>query len=148
MTRRVLLVGSVTLLGMDQLSKILISLKLPPGSSIAVFGNFLRLTHIRNPRGVFGLSFGAVPLVPLSLVAIALLLILLFRTTHNGPSSLGISLVLGGALGNLVDRLRFSEVIDFLDFGIARYRWPTFNLADAGVTAGVILLLLKGWKGR
>ncbi len=148
MRRRPLLIGSLAILAVDQLSKLLISSKLLPGDSIAVLGRFFRLTYIRNPRGVFGLSFGGIPLVPISLVAVAFLLILLFRTTSIGSSPLAISLILGGAVGNLVDRLRLGEVIDFLDFGVGRYRWPTFNLADAGVTVGAILLLLTGWKRK
>lgn len=148
MTRRALLTGSLLLLAADQLSKFLVSLKLSPEHSIPVLGSFFKLTYLRNPRGVFGLSFGELPLIPLSLVAIALLLIIFLKTPHKGAAPLAISLILGGALGNLVDRLRLGEVIDFLDFGLGRYRWPTFNLADAGVTVGAILLLLTAWKRK
>jgi len=137
--------GSLTLL-LDQLSKILIASKLSPGDSVPILGDLLWFGYTRNPRGVFGLSFGPVPLVPVSLIAIAVLFLLLFRMTGRGSAPLAISLILGGAVGNLIDRVRLGEVIDFLDFGLGRYRWPTFNLADAGVTVGALLLLLTGWR--
>ena len=83
-----------------------------------------------------------------SLVAIGVVIYLFWRLPGGSRrESLALGLVAGGALGNLVDRLRLGEVIDFLDIGVGdRYRWPTFNLADAAVTIGVLLLVL--WLGR
>jgi signal peptidase II len=104
----------------------------------------LRLTHIRNPNAAFGLSFGrGVPLLPFALLAICILLLAFYKTGSRGGVGLaGLSLVLGGALGNLIDRVRFREVVDFVDIGIGKFRWPVFNVADSCVTVGVILLIL------
>jgi signal peptidase II len=73
-----------------------------------------------------------------------LLLIWFFRLKEGDIRlQLGLSLILGGALGNLIDRLRFGEVIDFLDFYLGPYHWPAFNLADSAITAGTFLVALS-----
>lgn len=148
MRKRNILIGSGILLILDQLSKSIVSRRLVLGQLVPVIGDLFRLRYITNPGGVFGLSFWGVPLLPISFVAVALLLILLFRTELRGMSGVGLSLILGGGMGNLIDRLSFGEVIDFLDFGFGTYRWPTFNLADAGVTIGVVLFILGSWRMR
>ena len=130
--------------GVDQFSKYLVSENLELNSSLSLVGSILRLTHIRNPNAAFGLSFGrGVPLLPFALLAICILLVVFYKTGGKGGVGFaGLSLVLGGALGNLIDRLRFREVVDFIDIGVGRFRWPVFNFADSCVTVGVILLIL------
>ncbi|MFC1982764.1 signal peptidase II [Chloroflexota bacterium] len=125
----------------DQLSKIWIRANLPIGQSLFEIG-FFRVIHIQNT----GAAFGIFPDQPVALTiisfigAIALVLCALlsrrclpFLDNMLGKSALG--LVLGGTIGNLIDRFRFSYVTDFLDFGF----WPTFNIADSAVTIGVII---------
>jgi len=126
----------------DQLSKMWIRSNLVVGQSLPETG-FFRLTHIHNTGAAFGLfrdqSF---TLTIIALVGIAVLLLYALFFYHHFPildnrlnrSALG--LVLGGAVGNLIDRLRFGYVIDFIDFGV----WPAFNIADSAVTVGVIIL--------
>jgi len=130
--------------GVDQFSKYLVSENLELNSSLSLAGSILRLTHIRNPNAAFGFSFGrGIPLLPFALLAICILLLVFYKTGGKGGVGLaGLSLVLGGALGNLIDRIRFREVVDFIDIGVGRFRWPVFNIADSCVTVGVILLVL------
>lgn len=139
-----LILVCAVVVGVDQLSKYLISRNVELNSSLNLVGSILRLTYIRNPNAAFGLSFGrGVPLLPLALLAICVLLVTFYKTGSKGGIGLvGLSLVLGGALGNLVDRIRFREVVDFIDVGIGRLRWPVFNIADSCVSIGVIVLVV------
>ena len=113
------------------------------GESVPVLGSFFHLTYIHNPGAVFGIRLGN-PYLHLALACVALLAVggLLWRLGREDRiAAIGLSLVLGGALGNIIDRVRFGWVIDFLDFGIGSVRWWVFNLADACVSVGTILLI-------
>ena len=128
---------------LDQGSKIAVSRWMRPGESVRVMGDLVRLTYIHNPGAVFGLTFGGRPLhLILSLLALTLVAAML-RKTPAGElrAQVGLSMVLGGALGNMIDRIRIGEVIDFIDAGIGGLRWYVFNAADAFVTVGVIVLM-------
>ena len=135
-------------LALDQFSKALVLKSIPLYKSIVVIPGLFNLTHVHNPGGAF--SFMAQNGSPwrhwLFLVAggIALVLILYFH--HQTPRThpylaLALSLVFGGALGNLTDRVRFGEVVDFLDFYVAHWHWPTFNVADSAVSVGIGIFL-------
>jgi signal peptidase II len=130
-------------IGVDQFTKYLVVRNLGLSSSLDLIGTLIRFTYIRNPNGAFGFSFGPrIPLLPIALLAICILLLAFYKTGSRSPAGLiGLGLILGGALGNLVDRIRLGEVIDFIDVGIGRLRWPVFNVADSCVTVGVILLV-------
>ena len=130
---------------LDQLSKGLVSWRTELGTSIDVLGRFFRLTYIHNPNAAFGIAlFGGGFHLIFSLVALVLILFVLYRTPlKQRGSRTALSMILGGAIGNLIDRLRMGEVIDFFDFGIGRYRWPVFNVADIAVTVGMFLLLFS-----
>jgi len=137
---------------LDQLTKALVAARMALGSSLPVLGDAVRLTYIRNPHGAFSLQVGSnAAFLVFSLIAI--LLILLFYFQLKGGSNwnrFALGLILGGAVGNFIDRLFLGEVRDFIDVNIPDIhigsyhldRWPVFNLADAGVTVGVIMLLL------
>lgn len=131
-------------LSLDQITKYWIARAFPLHHSRAVWGDFIRLTHVRNPGGVFGIPLGgASPLLPVLLTIV--LLIILYRMKFSRgriSKTIALALVAAGACGNLIDRLRFGEVIDFVDVGIRTYRWPVFNIADAAVTVGVFLVLI------
>jgi len=133
-----------TVVVLDQFSKYLIARNFLLNGSLSLMGGVLRLTYIRNPNAAFGISFGPrIPLLPIALLAICILLLTFYKTGSKGGASLvGLSLILGGALGNLIDRIRFKEVVDFIDIGVGRFRWPVFNIADSCVTVGVVLLIL------
>jgi signal peptidase II len=137
---------------LDQLTKALVAARMALGSSLPVLGDAVRLTYIRNPHGAFSLQVGSnAAFLVFSLFAI--LLIFLFYFQLKGRSNwnrFALGLILGGAVGNFIDRLFWGEVRDFIDVNIPDIhigsyhldRWPVFNLADAGVTVGVIMLLL------
>jgi len=130
--------------------------------SISVLGNFLLITFIYNPRGAFGFGSGAGPLyIFLSIVAI-IIIVYYFQRSHHIERflRLNLSLILGGALGNIIDRISHGKVIDFVDIdffdinigprtilglqfpGFQIDRWPIFNLADCAVTIGTLGVIL------
>ena len=148
---------------LDQLTKFLVVSSMDLYESIPVLGDFLRLTYIRNPGGAFGLRWGHIAVY---YVAAGLVIVWIswhiWREGHNRRLSMwALTLILSGALGNLVDRVLQGEVVDFIDceffdltvpsfdFGILHHggmamdRWPTFNIADSAVTIGVIALLFS-----
>ncbi len=136
-TPRILLVALVVFV-LDQVSKALVVARMRVGEEIEVFP-LLALERTSNTGVAFGLASDVPPLT-LALVAAVIVLLLLIlgsRLKWRG-SSLAIGLVLGGALGNLADRIFRGSVVDF----IAVPYWPTFNLADVGITIGVVLLLV------
>ena len=125
----------------DQLSKIWIRTNLTVGQSLPEVG-FPRLTHVSNTGAAFGLFHGQTfPLIIASFIGVAILLFYAlffyrrFPLLDNWIAWTGLSLVLGGTIGNLIDRLRFGYVTDFIDFGF----WPAFNLADSSIVVGVII---------
>jgi len=128
----------------DQGSKILVAKRMELGQSIPVLGNFFRLTFIRNAGSAFGIFLGGGWFYLLASILAIILIFFYLRKMSAGHlwSRISLALILGGALGNLIDRVRYGMVIDFLDFGIDRLRWPVFNLADAAITVGVALFLL------
>ncbi len=140
---RSLWISGVVLL-LDQVSKRMVMESMMLGDSIPVMGSFFRLTYIQNPGAVFGLRLGGnVAHLVFAGVALILVAVMWLRLPpHERVASAGLALVLGGAIGNVIDRIRFSAVIDFLDFGIGSVRWWVFNVADAAVTVGAVLLIL------
>jgi signal peptidase II len=147
----VLLPVFVATLAIDQLTKHWIVARFSYGEQAVVIPDFFNLTHVRNPGGAF--SFLATMSEDLrqtfflgtGLLAIVLLLAF-FRRLEPGEwlSAAAIGGVLGGAIGNLTDRLLYGEVIDFLDFRlIGGYVWPTFNMADSWIVVGVGILVLE-----
>ena len=125
----------------DQLSKLWIRSNLAIGQSIPETG-FFRLTHIHNTGAAFGLFHGqSFSLTIVGLVGTVVLLFYIlfiryrFPRLDNRLSMLALGLVLGGTIGNLIDRLHFGYVTDFIDIGI----WPTFNIADSAITVGIII---------
>ena len=128
---------------LDQVTKNLIVRGLTVGEQLSVLGPFARFTHIRNSGAVFGIMRGAGAYFTFfSIVAAGvLILVLFFSRKASVLVKVGLGLVLGGAIGNLIDRLRFGAVVDFIDLGINEsIRWPSFNIADLTITVGVIFL--------
>lgn len=126
----------------DQLTKAWLVSFLKPGEGVAVLGDWLRLVHSQNSGGLFGLLHGqAVPFGLVSLVVVALIVLYHGRAAPNRYISITLGLLLGGAIGNLVDRLRIGYVVDFVDAGIGDLRWYTFNVADTAISFAILLLL-------
>ena len=141
---------SVAIVLLDQLSKLLVVRSMHLGQGIPVLPGFFDLTFVLNPGAAFSL-FATLPewirnpfFVLISIAAA--ILIVVYRSRYvreNRLASASLSLILGGAIGNLVDRLRYGVVVDFLDAHVADYHWPVFNLADSAISVGVTLLLLE-----
>ena len=126
----------------DQLTKAWLVSFLAPGQSVAVLGDVVRLVHSQNNGGLFGLLRGqAVPFGIVSLVVVGLIVVYHASTAPNRYVSITLGLLLGGALGNLIDRLRIGYVVDFVDAGIGGLRWYTFNVADTAISVAILLLL-------
>ena len=143
---------------LDQLSKawILAALRLHEGFSL--IDGFFNIVHVRNPGAAFGFLASAPPLfryiffIAVTLAAILLILRYL-RVSRIEETSLvsALALILAGAVGNLIDRVRFGEVVDFLDVYIGVHHWPAFNVADSAITVGaacLIMVLLRRRKER
>lgn len=137
----ILLGWSIIIVILDQVTKALVKEYMKIGESIAIIGDALRLTYIKNPGMAFGIIVGGKLFYTIfASLACVVILIYLFRLKpeHFWPR-LALSFILGGALGNLIDRMRQSEVVDFIEIRIIR--WPVFNLADIAVTIGMVILI-------
>lgn len=129
----------------DQATKLLVGLRIPLGSSVPVIPGFLAFTHVHN-RGIAFSLLGGIPLLVPALIALTLLFVLFYnrsRWSRRPLTQSGLALVSGGAIGNLIDRLRVGAVIDFIDVHV----WPVFNVADLAVTAGAGLLIFTLIRG-
>ncbi len=126
----------------DQLTKAWLVSFLAPGQSTSVVGDLVRLVHAQNSGGLFGLLRGyALPFGLLSLVAISAIVIVHGKSGRSPVMTLALGLLLGGAIGNVIDRLRLEYVVDWVDIGIGSLRWYTFNVADTAISASLALLL-------
>ncbi len=141
---------ALVILVVDQITKIMVVDQLHPHNVLPVIPGFFNLVLVKNRGMAFGifnrsdsqLSFYFL----VSATILAILLLLWFFLWPKGKKkgmSLALGLILGGAFGNLADRIRLGYVIDFLDFFIKNYHWPAFNAADSAVTVGTFLLLIK-----
>jgi len=127
----------------DQLAKAWLVSFLAPGQSTQVLGDLVRLVHSQNSGGLFGLLSGqALPFAALSVVVMALIVAYHGRSGRSAYLTITLGLLLGGAIGNLIDRVRLGYVVDFVDAGVGTLRWYTFNVADASISCAILLLLL------
>ncbi len=135
---------ALAVLILDQVTKAIVLRTMAVHTAIPVIDGFFNLVHVRNRGMAFGIfnrlqgELGFYLLVAATLGAIAVLITWVVRLPAEETTFLlGLSLVMGGALGNLTDRLRHREVVDFLDFHLGPYHWPAFNTADTAITAGI-----------
>lgn len=134
----------------DYVTKVIALNTLVPFNPQQVAGDALRLTLVRNQGAAFGLYLGEYSRYIFMVLTVGALVILwrLYQSTREGdlPRTLAIALVCAGALGNLIDRIRYHEgVVDFIDVGFRDMRWPTFNVADMAVSTGAFLLAWVLW---
>jgi signal peptidase II len=141
--------ASVAVLALDQTTKHLVRACMPLHDSIPILPGLFQLTHVTNRGALFGMMrdlpdpWRAAVFTSIPILAIVLIVWFQARTpAGEGLAQVGLALVLAGAVGNLVDRLRFGQVTDFLDVYLGEHHWPAFNLADASICVGVTLLLL------
>ena len=140
----------------DLLTKLLIVERLPIGSVRPVIDGWFSIVHFRNPGAVFGLGAAlghALPwlLTGASAIIAAAVLVSAFRTSlRDRWTQIGLHLVLGGAIGNIVNRLTLGPVVDFLDVYVrtasGEHHWPAFNVADSAICIGIGVLLLASWR--
>jgi signal peptidase II len=133
---------------LDRLAKWSVASNIPLHNSVTVIPGCFRLTHVENTGAAFGLfaestaqwKIGA--LVSFSVIALIVVSMLLWKHSHSlSTTTIGLSLILGGATGNLWDRMLTGHVVDFLDFYVGSYHWPAFNVADSAIVVGAILLV-------
>jgi signal peptidase II len=146
---------SLAVLFLDQWTKGLITRTFDVHQSSTVVANFFDITYVRNSGAAFGLFASvdsSLKAVILNTVAVLVFLVVsgyALRTSHRSVRlQTGFALILGGAVGNLLDRVRFGYVVDFLDFSIAAHHWPAFNVADSAICVGVGLLFLDMLKSE
>lgn len=141
---------SLVIVLLDQLTKLLVVWSMRLGRNIPIVPGFFDLTFVLNPGAAFSL-FATLPewirnpfFILISVAAAVL--IVAYRSRYlreNRLASVSLALILGGAIGNLIDRLRYGVVVDFLDAHIYQYHWPIFNVADSAISVGVTLLFIE-----
>jgi signal peptidase II len=152
---------------LDQVTKILARIYLQSVYSVPILGDFFRLTYVENPGIAFGLRINnKVFFTVLSIIAVFIIFYYLFLMKENPLLRFSFALILGGALGNLIDRFLYGRVVDFLDFdffnvsipqfsflffnfsGYQMSRWPVFNIADIAVTIGMVIIIYNAIFSR
>lgn len=143
-----LLAVALPVVALDQVTKALVMAVIDKYHTVTVIPGFFNLIHIYNPGGAFGFlaSQGTavrnVFFFSVSWLAILLVLYFFWRTPHNYRLlSSAFALILGGAIGNMIDRIRLGKVVDFLDVYVGRHHWPAFNIADSAITVGMLIFV-------
>jgi signal peptidase II len=142
------LVAAAALMVADQWSKAWIVRHIGLYEARIVLENHFHIVHVRNRGVAFGFLSSLDPawvhplLIVATVLAVAAVLAYLHYLPGRGPAPCGLGLILGGAVGNLIDRARVGYVVDFLDVHWRQFHWPAFNVADIGITVGVFLLIL------
>ena len=140
---------AAVVIALDQLSKWAVLAHFAPGER-RVLGEFFNMVLVFNKGAAFSFLADApgwqTPvLVTFALVAAAMVSVLIVRSPQRRALCTGLALILGGALGNVIDRLRFGSVVDFLDLHALGWHWPAFNVADSAITVGAALIILEGF---
>jgi signal peptidase II len=145
-----MLVIAAAVIVVDRLSKQWVNAHLGLGQAITVIPKVFRITHVLNTGAAFSMFENINEnkvrnlLVAFSIVAVIVVLVLLWKMGKTFTmTSVGLALIMGGALGNLYDRWEFHHVVDFLEVHIWHYHWPDFNVADSSIVIGACLLLLE-----
>ena len=141
---------ATVVIALDRGTKAMVETSLSPWGSVSIIPGFFDLTYVRNPGGVFGIFkgldaewrgilFTVVPVAAILMIGAYAWKIPAGRRLTQGS----LALILGGAVGNLIDRFRYGHVIDFLDFYWRDYHWPAFNVADSAICVGVAVLMFE-----
>ena len=134
---------AVLVLVADQVSKAWLVSTISPGGVLTVAGDLVRLVFSQNSGALFGLfKDQAIVFGLVSLGVVGLIVVYHGRSVRSHYPSIALGLLLGGALGNMADRLRLGYVVDWIDIGIGELRWPTFNVADAAISTAIVMLVL------
>ena len=149
--RWLMIVIAAAIVALDRVTKQWIVKNILPGHAIVVWRGVFRLTHVLNTGAAFSMFEDAKSqvlvrqcLVGFSILAVVVVLVLLWKMGRAiSPTSIALALILGGAIGNLYDRIKLHYVVDFLEVHIVNYHWPDFNVADSAIVVGACLLLLE-----
>jgi signal peptidase II len=134
---------AATVILLDQPSKAWIVANIAPGEFVELLGSYLRLIYTENDGGLFGLFQGNAALfAAVSSVVVGVIVLFHARSAPSRSTSIALGLLLGGAIGNLLDRVRYGFVVDFVDMGIGDLRFYTYNVADAAITTAIIALIV------
>ena len=133
---------------LDQTVKLLVVAKIPAYGSMEVIPGLFNLTHIYNTGGAFGFLAGKSSLLrhlffmTASVIAMVMIVVLYVQTPRDYLFlRSGLAMILGGALGNVIDRIRLGKVVDFLDFHLNNLHWPSFNIADSAISVGILIFV-------
>lgn len=151
MRRATLALIALALIAADRVSKMLVN-----GMDLAVphqlIGSLLQIIRGENSGGLFGIVQGSAPLLAALSIGVIVALVIYHereRLPRVTPLTVGVGLLIGGAISNLIDRLAFGYVLDFIDVGVGTLRFWTFNIADAGISFGIVILLVDTlWRSR
>ena len=145
----------IIILVLDQLSKLWAQNNLSHWESIDVIPGLFKLVYVLNRGAAFGFlnqrdtTWQTYFFIAVTALAVVLIFHLVHSVTRRDPYLFaGLGLILGGALGNLIDRIRLGEVIDFLDFYLGSHHWPAFNIADMAISVGTVLLIISFYKRK
>jgi signal peptidase II len=140
--------GAIAVIVLDQITKAVITEKLFMYGSYKVIDGFFSLVYVMNPGAAFGFLAGAPEIFRylffISVTVLAILLIIYYISKSKSQDVLmviSLTLIFGGAVGNLIDRIRFGAVVDFLDFYIGTWHWPAFNVAGSAISIGAVLMI-------
>jgi signal peptidase II len=144
----IFILGAAVLIALDQITKAAISSRFLMHESYAVVNGLFNLVYVMNPGAAFGFLAGAsvtFRYIFFSGVTFIAILLIIYYLVKSKPGSivtvLSLTLIFAGAVGNLIDRIRFGAVVDFLDVYIGTWHWPAFNVADSAITGGAILMI-------
>jgi signal peptidase II len=149
--RWLMVVIAAAVVALDRVTKLWIMAHIKPGHGIVVIPQVFRLTHVLNTGAAFSMfESSASPLlvrnllIGFSIAAVVVVVALIWTMGHRVTlMSVALALILGGAVGNLYDRIRYAHVVDFLEVHIVHYHWPDFNVADSAIVVGACLVLLE-----
>ncbi len=145
-----MIILTILVILVDFFSKYMVSKLMTVNETIDLIDNFLRITYVKNTGAAFSIfSNNTILVIIISVVIIGFLLFYIYKNKGNNKlENVSYAFILGGAIGNLIDRLVYGYVIDFLDFEILSYDAPIFNLADTFIVIGVILFLINTLRSR
>lgn len=156
----ILIILSLLVVAIDQIAKIYIHTNFELGDTVSVINNYFNITYVRNTGAAFGIfsdsqqMFRHVFFLSIPVVAVAVIIFFIYGLPESELAQIiSLSLISGGAIGNYVDRIQYSYVIDFLDVHVRNvYSWPVFNIADSAIVVGVcvlsVLMILEYFEER
>lgn len=136
------LILSITIISADQITKFIIMNKMQIGDSIEIIKGFLYIAYTKNTGAAWGIFHEHTEYLAIFSVIATLALIYMLMHMKRKFGAFSLAVLIGGAVGNAIDRIKLGGVVDFIDTYIFRYDFPTYNVADAAITVGVILLLI------